>query len=136
MIQLNRKRNFNKMVSVQNLIFEQKLNYKENMDYQSKLVNKLYDIQNWHYFYLDSLSFDQKVKYLNKYLGTYSIKKMLKDKGTTYLWFLEIKGQKFTVYQCSYALFMEVELKSNYKDVLNNINEFMSILFSGCTQKP
>lgn len=100
---IKRKKNINNAVAVQNLVFEQGL-YSENSDKQSKLVNQIYNIQHWHYFYSDdNLDFKGKIQYLNNLFGKYSIKKKLPEKGMTYLWFVEING---TVYTYNISMFI------------------------------
>lgn len=133
---LIRKKNINNAVAVQNLIFEQKLEYKIYSDKQSLLVNKLYDIQHWHYFYGQDLDFKGKIDYLTRLFGKYSIKKKMPQKGDTYIWFVEINNHVYSVYQCSYACFMEVSLETDYEKVLVDIDVFMKGLFSKCKHSP
>lgn len=133
---LIRKKNINNAVAVQNLIFEQKLDYKSNSEKQSLLVNKLYDLQHWHYFYGQDLDFKGKIDYLTRLFGKYSIKKKMPQKGDTYIWFVEINSQVYSVYQCSYACFVEVALERNYDQVLVDVDLLMTSLFSNCNHFP
>jgi hypothetical protein len=137
MIQLiKRKRNIHHAVPVQNLVFEQeKYNEKGFSDKQCILVNKLYHIQHWHYFNDTELNFDEKIAYVNNLFGLYSFKKQLPEKGLTYIWFANINGNKYAIYQCSYACFLEVEKTAEYDQVLIDINELINLMIPGYSSK-
>lgn len=123
--------------AVQNLVFEQKLYGQEKInDQHSDLVNLLYDLQHWHYFWKTDLSFDDKISQFNKLFGPYSLHKKLPEKGTTYIWNLEVNGSKYSVFMCDYACFIETLKKTPFDQACSDIKEIAQLVFQDAKQKP
>lgn len=126
------------LIPLQRLSFEQKiyLNNEKVQDKHGKLVNLLYDLQHWHYFQKDEMTFKQKVELLNSMFGPFTLKKTLREKGETFIWLIDVNDSKYAIYFCSYALFMETPRSTDFHKVCEDTKEIAELVFKQAKAKP
>lgn len=134
-IPTTRKRNPNRSIAMQNLIFERN-EYKQYEDLHGKLVNYLYDLQNWHIFYPQELSFKEKVDLFTQWFGKENAIEKLPEKGSTYIWYVKINDDLYNLYLCSYAFFMEVSPKVTVPKACGDLKELGLVIFQGAKKSP
>lgn len=122
-------------IALQNLSFEQKI-YSSVSEKHGELVNTIYDMQNWHLFQKGELSLDEKVELFTNWFGPVSLKKKLREKGDTYIWIVDINGNLYTLFLCSYAFFMETPISTPFEDAIKATHEIEEFLFSNAKAKP
>ena len=123
---------------LQHLSFEQKIYLKSEKvkKVHGELVNALYDMQNWHLFQKKELSFPEQISLFTQWFGKPSLKKTLREKGETNIWIIEVNGNLYTLFLCSFAFFMETTLETPFDEAWVAVQEIEEVLFQDAKDKP
>lgn len=127
-----------KLIPIQNLYYDQVDGTTQDSDsmneLQYKVVNKVYDMQFWHYHYSHP-SANDRLKMFTKWFGPANTSKKNARHGLMHIWTIIVNDSKYVLYLTNITFFMETPKDTPFENVLADLKEIEKLLLSDKPKK-